>query len=163
MTNDQSLTGEAARRPYEAHAAASSTQADGAPATSGDSVAEVLATTEELARQLDAAQEVLAEASSRLTQPSRAELEAMRDLRQPVTPQAFLLARLHLAVMAVENAWSWLQCIDSESLAALAEAFEEGQFPALVQFKDLAIGAGQGDLVRREGLEMALELEQARP
>jgi hypothetical protein len=130
---------------------------------SADAVAEVLATIEELAPVLDRAQDVLETASSRLPKPSRVELEAMREREQPVTPEAFLLAWLHLATMAVENALSWLESIDPGCFLALEQAFARGEFPTdLVQFRDLAIGAGQEDLVAREGLDAALALEQAR-
>ena len=140
-----------------AKAASSSASHDRAVA-----VAEVLATIEELAPQLERVQGVLAVAARRLAKPSRAELVGMRDIRHPVTPEAFLLGLLHLASMSVESAWSWLESVDSASLVALDEAFARGEFPTdLVQFRDLARGAGQEELVGRESLEAAVAMEQA--
>ena len=67
-----------------------------------DPVTEVLAMIEELTRTFERDEEALGQAAQRLTKPSRADLEAMRDLQRPVTPEAFLLARLHRAAVAVE-------------------------------------------------------------
>jgi hypothetical protein len=114
-----------------------------------DPVTEVLAMIEELTRTFERDEEALGQAAQRLTKPSRADLEAMRDLQRPVTPEAFLLARLHRAAVAVEDAWSCLQSIDGESLQALEGAFAEARFPGLVQFRDLAAGAGELDLANR--------------
>jgi hypothetical protein len=129
---------------------------------SAEAVEEVLAMIEELTPVIARVQEVLDAAAGSVAKPSRAELEGMRDLRQPVTPEAFLLARLHLASHAVESACSWLQSIDADCFLALKEAFAKNAFPLdLVQLRDLALGAGLAELVGREGVETALAFEQA--
>jgi hypothetical protein len=129
---------------------------------SGDGLRVELAMIDELALQLESLQAAFSETAGRLAKPSREDLEAMRDLRQAVTPEAFLLARLHLAELAVENAWSWLESIDAACFVALDEAFDRGAFPVdLVRFEDLARGAEQEQLVSREALERALDVEEA--
>jgi hypothetical protein len=125
-------------------------------------VVQVLAAIEELAPMLARAQEVLDEAAASLPKPSRSEVEAMRDLRQPVTPEAFLLARLYFAALAVESAVALLQSSDAECFLALAEAFARNEFPTdLVPFRELATGAGHGDLVARQSLDAAVSEAQA--
>jgi hypothetical protein len=91
----------------------------------------VLAIIDELERQLDAAQEVLAKASLRLVKPSREQLAAMRRVEIPVSPDAYLLAVLRAAYRDIESAWSQLAGVGPGALAKLARAFRAGEFPAI--------------------------------
>ena len=125
-------------------------------------VAEVLAMISEIVAQADKLQEAVLAAESRLPKPSRAELEAMREVRQAVTPEAFLLARLGMAYRELENAWSVLEGVDVDAFDPLFEAFADGHFPlGLVSFRDLACAAGHGDLVGRKKFEAELAAERA--
>lgn len=125
-------------------------------------VDQVLAAIDELLPMLRRAEESLDGAAKALPKPSRAEVGAMRDVEQPVTPETFLLARLHFAALNVENACSLLE-IDAECFLGLDEAFVRGEYPTdLLPFRELAIGAGHGDLVARESLDAAVAEAQAR-
>jgi hypothetical protein len=126
-----------------------------------DTLAQVLAIISEVVVQTDRLQGVVQAAEDLLPKPSRAELEAMREVEQAVPPEAFLLSRLDVAFRYLENAWSLLESIDTGTFDQLADAFAAGDFPmGLVDFYALARAAGHDDLVGREALERALALEE---
>jgi hypothetical protein len=76
---------------------------------------------QELVRMLDAAVEILQAAQATIPAPSLEEVAEMRQGRQPLTPEAYLLGLLHRSILAAENLASDLRAVDPEMLRSVHE------------------------------------------